>query len=299
MKLKYNDLKSPIRVDNYIYKSLNDSLSRSKICELIKNGNLEINNKVIKKCSYKIFDSGEINFNNEIELNNKILIDDKDKNYKLNIIFENNNYIIIDKPDNLVVHPGVNNNKNTLVNILISKNKELSKIDTDRPGIVHRLDKNTTGIILIAKNEKFHQYIQKQFENRKVKKIYLGVVKGEMKYKSGEINAPIGRDEKNRKLFKVKLNNSKDSITKFKVLDNINGNDLLEFELITGRTHQIRVHMKYLGNPLLNDLDYGTKIKGCYRKGQLLHSHKLEFLDLENKLVSYVSEINFDKILKE
>ena len=285
-------LDTKVRLDQFLSEEIY-LYSRSRICNFIKENVFYVNGKIINKCSFTLLGKGFVEYDK-----NLILEEDKhkelepwDKKELIEIICETDDYLIINKPINLIVHPGVGNKDKTLVNILLSMNIKLSKMNTNRPGIVHRLDKNTSGLMIVAKNDKFHDHIQNEFENGKVIKKYEGLIVGLLEYKEGMIELPIGRDTNNRKIFRVTQTNSKECKTEFKVVREIKGNHLLEFNLITGRTHQIRVHMKYLKHPLYNDPEYGKQV--LKDKGQFLHSKYIEFVDLNKKRVYFEKNKNF------
>jgi 23S rRNA pseudouridine1911/1915/1917 synthase len=187
-----------------------------------------------------------------------------------------------------MVHPAPGNQDKTLVNILKAMEKDLSMLDEERPGIVHRLDKDTSGLMIIAKNNSFHRYIQRLFEDRQVEKTYLGLVEGNLTNNKGMIDAPIGRDENRRAKMAVTSKNSKEAITIFNVRERYTSNDLVEFKLLTGRTHQIRVHAQFIGNPIYNDPTYGTTLdKDNEKFGQYLHAYKLSFKERDGEEVSF------------
>lgn len=283
MEFNFEKLK-PIRLDKYLVDLLQNKLTRSKINDLIKNNTIFVNDKLVTKSGYIIKDSGTIKID-DIYLNNK----DQEKLNKwdnpklIDIIFETDDYIVINKPSNLSVYPGSKNSDHTLVNILISMRKDLSNIDTNRPGIVHRIDKNTSGVLVIAKNNKFSNYLQKQFKERKVYKEYLAITKGNLPAKKGIVDAPIGRNANNRKLMTVTNKNSKNAITEYEVIERFLNHDYLKLIIKTGRTHQIRVHMKFLNTPILNDFDYDKKTKKDNTYGQFLHAYKICFYDYQNE----------------
>ena len=286
MKINYEG--NGDRLDTFLSDYVED-ISRSKIQELIKTGYVQVNGE-FKKQKY-ILNNGDI-ITLEIVKEEKQNIKEWDKKELIDIISETDDYLIINKPSGLMVHPGSGNHDKTLVNILESMKSELSNIDDSRPGIVHRLDKDTSGVMIIAKNDKFHEYIQQQFENRQVEKIYLGLVEGTLDNSAGMIDAPIGRDEKVRTMMTVTSTGSKEAITIFKVVERFLNNDLVEFKLLTGRTHQIRVHAKYIGNPIYNDPVYGTTLdKENESFGQYLHAQKISFTDLNGKEVSFEAEL--------
>jgi 23S rRNA pseudouridine1911/1915/1917 synthase len=204
------------------------------------------------------------------------------------VIFENDDYLIINKPSGLVVHPGIGNTEHTLVNILIAQDMKLSSIDTNRPGIVHRLDKNTSGVMVIAKNDQFHSYISDRFANNGVNKKYHLLSDGKYKTARGIIEVPIGRDPHNRKLMKAQIDNSKEAKSIFRVIDSFKDNEYVEFKIVTGRTHQIRVHSKFIGAPVLNDPEYGKNTKDP-EFGQYLHAAELSFETKDGEEVKYIA----------
>ena len=248
---KYDDL----RIDKFLAEKHKD-FSRSYIQKLIDEGHVKVNNKSIKK-SYKLKDGDEIKI---YEKENEKL-DLEPYKIDLDIIYEDKNIIVINKPAGLLVHPSPHEKKETLVNALLYYTDDLSGIGgVIRPGIVHRLDKNTSGAIVVAKDDKSHKNLVKQFKNRNTKKIYKALVKGNFKYKDGKIDAPIGRDPKNRTKMAVTKKNSKRAVTYFEVLKKKDDYAYLRLKLETGRTHQIRVHLAYLGYPIIGDQKYDKKV---------------------------------------
>ena len=261
---------SGIRIDQYLTSKLN--ITRSKIEKMIKEGNIKVNGNIIKK-SYIL------------NLNDEILIEEYTEkemssepiNMNLEIIYEDDDVIVVNKPNGLVVHPAPGNYSNTLVNGLMYHSKKLSSINGEfRPGIVHRIDAYTTGLLMVAKNDKAHLSLAKQLEEKTTTRKYIALVWGIIKEDSGTIDAPIGRDKNDRKKMCVTDVNSKEAITNFKVLERYKNATLIELSLKTGRTHQIRVHMEYIGYPIVNDPVYGKK-KVINDFGQMLHAKTLEF----------------------
>ena len=245
------------RIDKYL--SENTEYSRSTIQKMIDNGNITVNNKPTKS-SYKL------------ELNDIITIDNNFKE-ETDILPEN---MIINKPSGMVVHPGNGNHEHTLVNALLGYTNNLSTNNDDiRPGIVHRIDKDTSGLMVVAKNNKCHELLAEAFKNKTINRYYTALVIGELDTESGIIDAPIGRDPNERKRYTVTKQNSKTAITHFNVIKRYKGYTLLNLKLDTGRTHQIRVHMKYIGYPIYNDPIY-TNAK-CSDFGQFLHSREIDF----------------------
>ena len=256
-----------IRLDSYLAKELN--ISRSKIQKLIKQEKVLVNDKH-ENGSYLVDISDVIKVDDELDFDIHL----KEQDIPIDIVYENEDLLIINKPSGMVVHPAPGNYDNTLVNALLGKYK-LSN-DKLRPGIVHRLDKDTSGLMIVAKNDKTHEILANMIKEKKVKRTYLALVNGVINHETGTIDALIGRDEKYREKMKVTDINSKDAITHFKVLKRFSNHTLIECLLETGRTHQIRVHMAYIGYPIVNDPVYGKEIIDK-EFGQLLHSKKIEF----------------------
>ncbi|BDT61620.1 MAG: hypothetical protein RDO_1480 [Flavobacteriales endosymbiont of Rhyzopertha dominica] len=258
-----------IRIDKYLYIFFKKKISRKKIQNNIINNNVLLNNKIIK-CNKKIKINDKIIFiyNNQL-LNNNNNIITENKNIKINIHYEDKYIIIINKQPGLIVHPGYGNYNNTLINWLKyyinikNINNNLNYTD-NKLGLLHRLDKNTSGLLIIAKNLKIYNNIKKQFINKIIIKKYLALVWGIPKYNTLTIKNYIGRNIKNRKIMKVYLNKKygKYSITKYKIIKKFKYFSLLKCYLKTGRTHQIRIHLNYIGNTIFNDDIYGgNKIK--------------------------------------
>lgn len=289
------------RLDSYI-ASKDLELSRSMIKKLLEDGKITVNGE-ITKASYKV------------QLNDKIEIDiEKPKEVKLeaqeiplDVIYEDNDILVVNKQKGLVVHPGNGNLDGTLANAVMAHCKDsLSGIGGElRPGIVHRLDKDTSGLLIIAKNDKAHIKMSEQIKDRKVKKTYIALVRGIISENEATINMPIGRSTKDRKKMAV-TKNGKEAITHFKVLNRFTTNKasytLLEVKIDTGRTHQIRVHMAEIGHPVIGDTVYSNGKNEFGVVGQCLHAKKLEFthpitekeVNLEAPLPEY-----FEKIIEE
>lgn len=260
------------RLDKLLAEKIR-GFSRSYIQKLIDDGMVEVNGKE-EKSSYKVKGEDLIILRVPEAREPEI----KPKPMNLDIVYEDKDIILVNKPPGLVVHPVPGNWDNTLVNGLLAYTNELSGINgVKRPGIVHRLDKDTSGILLVAKNNKSHHSLVEQFKSRKVKKIYRTIVKGKLPYEQGKIDAPIGRNPNHRKKMAVTSDNSKKAITLFKVIEFYKDYTYLEIELKTGRTHQIRVHLSYLGYPILGDGKYGRKNNSIGVTRQLLHAYKIGF----------------------
>lgn len=259
------------RIDSFLAKRLD--LTRTRIQELIKVEQIKVNNKKVKS-SYKIEENDEI----EVIIPEIQEVEIIPEDIKIDIIFEDKDIAIINKQAGLVVHPAQGHYSETLVNAILYHIKDLSGINGEmRPGIVHRLDKDTSGLIIIAKNDKAHLELTNMFQNKEIKKTYLAIVKGKINKKKGRIATQIGRDRNDRKKMAVldSLTQGKNAITNYRVIDQNEKFSLLKVDIETGRTHQIRVHMKYMGYPILGDAVYGRPDS---EKRQMLHAYKLEFL---------------------
>ena len=258
------------RIDKYL--ASNTDYSRSLITKLIDNEFVLVNgNKV--KASYKVKENDEIEILDGYTEETDIIPVHMD----LDIVYEDNDIMVINKPSGLTVHPGSGNKNNTLVNGLLDYTNNLSDVNgEERPGIVHRLDKDTSGLMLVAKSNKAHEVLSADFERHDVKRKYWALIKGVFPHNTALIDAPIGRDEKDRKKMAVTAKNSKKAITHLKVVNRFKDYTLVELELETGRTHQIRVHMAYIGYPVYNDPLYSNN-KNTTEFGQFLHSKTIDF----------------------
>lgn len=273
------------RIDNYLIKILNKS--RSKIQNLIKTENVKVNNKIIKN-SYIVKQNDNIEIN-EIE---EQPLSAKAEKIDLDIVYEDDDIIVVNKQNGLVVHPAVGNPIGTLVNGLMYHSKNLSKVNGEfRPGIVHRIDAFTTGLLVVAKNDYAHEFLARQLENKTTHRIYVALVWGVINEDTGTIDAPIGRDKKDRKKMAVTSENSKNAVTHFKVIERYKDATLIELKLETGRTHQIRVHMNYINHPVVNDSVYGKR-KLIDETGQCLHAKELGFIHpTTKKYMCFTSEL--------
>lgn len=257
----------PLRIDSYLADKL--SISRSKVQKLIKEDKVQVNGKNIN-ANYLVKANDEIAINDD--LNYEITIEPE--NIPLDVIYEDNDLMVINKESGMVVHPAPGHYTKTLVNALLYR-FNISKTSNMRPGIVHRLDKDTSGLMIVAKNEETHEKLASMIANKEVERHYLAITEGVIKSDTGTIDAPIGRDPNNRQKMQVTDVNAKNAITHFKVLERFKKNTLIECILETGRTHQIRVHLAYIGYPIVNDPTYS---KGkCSEFGQMLHSTSIKF----------------------
>ncbi len=260
------------RLDSYIAENYSE-LSRTMIKKLIETKNILVNSKE-QKASYKVQVNDNICINVPEAHKTKL----KAQNIPIEIIYEDNDIIVVNKPKGLVVHPANGNPDGTLVNAILAICKNsLSGIGGEiRPGIVHRLDKDTSGLLIVAKNDVAHINISNQIKERRVKKTYIALVRGNVPEEEATINLPIGRSTKDRKKMAVNKN-GKQAITHFKVLKRYGKYTLLEVKIETGRTHQIRVHMAEIGYPVVGDVVYSNGKNQFGVVGQMLHSYKLEF----------------------
>ena len=286
--------KNDIRIDKYLDEKL--EYSRSKIEKLIKNKDILVNDKEIKK-SYLLKENDKIYINDIPEEELTVEPEKMD----LDIVYEDDDVIVVNKANGVVVHPAPGNYHHTLVNGLMYHSK-LSSINGEfRPGIVHRIDAYTTGLLVVAKNDKAHIELARQLEEKTTHRKYVALVWGVINTDTGTIDAPIGRDKNDRKKMAVTDINSKDALTHFKVLERYSNATLIELKLETGRTHQIRVHMNYIGYPIVNDPVYGRR-KLIDNSGQCLHAKELGFIHPTTKeYMEFTSELPecFLNILKE
>ncbi|MDU6569389.1 MAG: RluA family pseudouridine synthase [Lactobacillus johnsonii] len=258
------------RLDKVIAEKITD-LSRTKIKELVNDKNILVNNKA-EKVSYKV-QSGDVI---DITIPPVKPLSLEAENLHLDIVYEDSDVIVVNKPQGMVVHPSAGHPDHTLVNGLLYHTRDLADSPEGfRPGIVHRIDKDTSGLLMVAKNDKARESLEKQLAEKINKREYLAIVHGNFEVKNGVINAPIGRNPINRKQMAVN-SKGKAAVTHFTVLEQFKNYSLVKCVLETGRTHQIRVHMKYIGHPLAGDPLYGPK-KTLSGHGQFLHAKTLGF----------------------
>ena len=297
-KIKIDEQFKNQRIDSYLPQVLD--VSRSKVSKMIKNEEILVNGKKTKN-SYILKENDLVEVG---EIKEEIMQALPEK-MDLDIIYEDDDVIVVNKPNGMVVHPAVGNKSKTLVNGLLYHSKNLSTINGEfRPGIVHRIDAYTTGLLMVAKNDKAHKILAKELEEKKTTRKYIALVWGIINTDTGTIDAPIGRDINDRKKMAVTDINSKDAITHFKVIERYSNATLIELKLETGRTHQIRVHMNYIGYPVVNDPVYGRR-KLIDNDGQCLHAKTLGFVHpTTGKYMEFTSElpdkfINILNIIKE
>lgn len=259
-----------VRIDTFL--SSETEYSRSRLSKFIKEGQVLVNGKTISS-SFKVKE-GDIVWFNDVQDEE---IDVTAEKMDIDIVYEDDYLAVISKKSGIVVHPAVGNYSHTLVNGLMYHFNNISKGGTIRPGIVHRLDKDTSGLMVVAKNDLVHDKLSNMIKEKQVERKYLALVWGTIKHEKGTIDAPIGRDLNNRQKYTVTDINSKDSVTHFKVLERFKDVTLIECKLDTGRTHQIRVHMEYIGHPIVNDPVYGKR-KIINNFGQMLHSKSIRFV---------------------
>lgn len=278
------------RLDYYLATELNE-VSRSYIQKLIKENNINVNGN-IKKPSYLVREGDKIIVN--LPKPKELLIEPED--IPLEIIYEDKDVVIINKSKDMVVHPAPGNYSGTLVNALLYHIDSLSSINgIIRPGIVHRLDKDTSGLLIIAKNDFSHRALSEDLKDRKIYREYIALVNNIIKNDKGTINAPLGRDPNNRKQMKVIATNSKEAITHYEVIKRYDKYTLVKVQLETGRTHQIRVHFSYINHPIVGDPVYSSGKNEFNLDKQLLHARKLGFIHPRTKeYLEFECEISDD-----
>ena len=281
-----NATENNIRIDKYLIDKLD--ISRSKLQKMINNGNILVNGNIVKN-SYIVKLDDEISIDEDFNEEIKIL----PENIPLDIIYEDEYLLVVNKPSGMVVHPAPGNYSGTLVNALMYHCNNLSKVNSEiRPGIVHRIDADTSGLLVVAKNDDVHNKLAEQIKKHTVVRKYIALVWGVINEDSATIDAPIGRDKNNRKKMCITADNSKEAITHIKVLKRYNNATLIECKLETGRTHQIRVHMEYIKHPVVNDPIYGNKKLIDLDFGQMLHAKTLGFIHpITNEYMEFNSNV--------
>ncbi|WP_031516124.1 RluA family pseudouridine synthase [Desulfofalx alkaliphila] len=271
-RLQVGENEAGRRLDKYLAQEINN-LTRTYIQSLLDDGLVTVNGAKTK-ASYKVQEGDTI----VLEEPDPVELSIEPENIPLDICYEDSDILVVNKPQGMVVHPAEGNYTGTLVNALLYHCKELSRINGElRPGIVHRIDKDTSGLLVVAKNDSAHTHLAQQLKEHKVIRKYLALVHGNIKSDVGTIDAPIGRDPKERQRMAVVHKNSKAAVTHFTVKERFGRYTLVECQLETGRTHQIRVHMAYIKHPVVGDAKYGGQTKAFKLTGQLLHAMFLSF----------------------
>ncbi len=276
------------RIDKFLSILIKDS-SRNSIQKLIEDGKVLANGNIVNK-KYKVKTDDEITvLPSELKA-----LDAEPENIPLDIVYEDNDLLVVNKPRGMVVHPAPGNYSGTLVNALLYHCKDsLSGINGIlRPGIVHRIDKDTSGLLIVAKNDKSHIGLAEQIKEHSFTREYNAVIVGHLKDNEGTVNAPIGRNPKDRKKMCVTYQNSKNAVTHYSVIEDFDGYSHVSLKLETGRTHQIRVHMAHLGHPVAGDNVYGNDKKSAFLNGQCLHAIKIGFIHpITGEYLEFTSEL--------
>lgn len=277
------------RLDKYLSDKLED-MTRSYLKKLISDDKAVLVNGNPAKPNYKLKPGDII----ELAVPEPIELEIKAENIPLDIVYEDNDMLVVNKPQGMVVHPAAGNYTGTLVNALLYHcGDSLSGINGEkRPGIVHRIDKDTSGLLLVAKNDNAHQKLSSQIKEHSLTRAYKALVHGNIKQDSGRIDAPIGRHPSDRKKMTITDKNSREAVTNFRVLERYGRYTFVECILETGRTHQIRVHMSKNGHPIVGDKTYGVKKEEFNLAGQLLHAYKVGFIHpVSGEYMEFVSEL--------
>lgn len=269
-----------VRLDTFL-SSLDEAKSRSYVQKAIEEGNVNVNSKTIKKASFKVFEGDEIRFS---------FLEDKplnvvSKDIPIDIIYQDDDLLVINKPRGMVVHPSNGHyDGDTLVNALLYHIKDLSSINgVVRPGIVHRIDKDTSGLLVVAKNDEAHLFLSSQLVDHTMHREYLAICEGVIPHTDLKIDAPLGKDPNDRLKRCVDIYNGKEAVTYVHVIERMKYNTLVSCRLETGRTHQIRVHMQYIKHPLVGDPVYGYRKQEIKANGQILHAYKITFIHPRTK----------------
>lgn len=296
IKITVDEIFNNTRIDKVLASSM-ECKSRSHIQGLIESGNVIVNRKAVKS-NYKVKTSDEI----VITVPEPSQLDIKAENIDIDIVYEDSDIVIVNKSQGMVVHPAPGNYSGTLVNALLYHCKDLSSINgVIRPGIVHRIDKDTSGLLVVAKNDFAHMKLAEQFKEHSITREYIALVEGTMKTMEGTIDAPLGRHPKDRLKFAI-VENGKRAVTHYKLIENFSREALVLCRLETGRTHQIRVHMASINHPLVGDPVYGFKKQRFKSEGQLLHAKTIGFLHpTKNEYMEFTSDIPeyFEEIIKK
>lgn len=277
------------RIDAYLASLGEPFASRSQVKRLIEGGAVSVNGKVCTKASYPVAAGDQI----RAEIPQEVELPPQPQNIPLSIVFEDDHIIVVNKARGMVVHPAPGNKENTLVNALLAHTDQLSDIgDADRPGIVHRLDKETSGLMVVAKTADAHRHLAAQLKARTMGRTYLAFVHGNPRTDSGTIDAPIGRHPVHRQRMAV-VEGGREAISHYRVIERYRRHALLEVDLVTGRTHQIRVHLSYIGHPIIGDVRYGaSKKERLFEGGQALHAWRLTLVHPHtNELMTFTAPL--------
>ena len=283
------------RLDKFIVENLPKDFSRVFLQKLIIDGHIRVNGQIAKS-NHRILPSEAI----DVAIPKAVKSYIEPEKIKLDIIYEDDDLLVVNKPSGMVVHPAPGSKSKTLVNALLAHCKKLSGIGgVQKPGIVHRIDKDVSGLLVVAKTDRAHHSLAGQFKEKTASRVYYAVVKGVVQLDNGIIDLPIGRSTRDRKKMAVNFERSREALTRYKVLERFKNATLLEITLGTGRTHQIRVHLSYIGHPILGDIKYGTTMVGLARPA--LHAKTLGFTHPRtNKYVQFKTELPRDiKVLIE
>ena len=293
MKVEVSDVGK--RIDKYLND--NTDYTRSKIQKMLESGNITVNGGIVK-ASYNLKENDEIEITDLVEATDIV-----PENIPLDIYYEDDDLIVVNKPSGMVVHPAPGNYTGTLVNALLYHTNNLSTVNSlVRPGIVHRIDADTSGLLLVAKNDRAHNVLAEAIQKKEVNREYIALVDGIINEDTATIDAPIGRDVNNRKKMCVTATNSKEAVTHIRVIKRLNNATLIKCKLETGRTHQIRVHMAYIGHPIINDPVYGNRKLIDKDFGQMLHAEKIGFVHPTTKeYMEFISPVpdKFNEILSK
>lgn len=286
------------RIDKFISSKL-DGVTRSYVQKLIDDGNVLVDGKVVKS-NHKL----KVGQNIVMDIPEAKSLDIKAEDIKLDIVYEDEHMLVVNKPQNMVVHPAAGNYEGTLVNALMHHcGDSLSGINgVIRPGIVHRIDKDTSGLLLVAKDDETHLGLSEQIKEHSLTRKYVAIVHGNFKNDEGTVDAPIGRHPTDRKRMCITEKNSKNAVTHYRVLKRFAEYSLVECKLETGRTHQIRVHMASIGHPVMGDKTYGVKKEKYNLSGQLLHAKIVGFIHpITKEYMEFETEIpeRFEKFLNK
>lgn len=272
--LCYNGEERGARLDSWLSEELPE-YTRSFIQKLIEDGSIKVNNMSVKS-GYKLKKGDNVS----VEIPEPAVLNVEPQNIPIDIVYEDSDILVVNKQKNMVVHPAAGNPDGTLVNALLYHCRDsLSDINgVIRPGIIHRIDKDTTGLLCVAKNNEAHLFLAKQLKDHSMKRTYLALVDGKINEETGTVDAPIGRHPTDRKKMTVNTRTGREAVTHFRVIKRFEKYTLLELSLETGRTHQIRVHMSYIGHPVSGDETYGKRFPFYDTQGQVLHAFKLELV---------------------